>query len=31
MMKGESYFLDEVSENRYIVKRFIRDFIWKKH
>jgi hypothetical protein len=20
-----------VSENRYIVKRFIRDFVWKKH
>ncbi len=31
MIKGESYFLDEVSENKYIVKRFIRDFIWKKH
>jgi len=29
--KGESYFLDEMSPNRFIVKRYIRDFIWKRH
>jgi hypothetical protein len=28
---GESYFIEEVSQNRFIVKRFIRDFVWKKH
>lgn len=26
----ESYFLEEVSQGRFIVKRFIRDFIWNK-
>ena len=30
MFKGESYFLEELSRNRFIVKRFIRDFIWNK-
>jgi hypothetical protein len=30
-IKGESYFVDQSGKGRFIVKRFIRDFVWKKY
>lgn len=27
----ESFFVEEISGSRFIVKRFIRDFVWNKH
>ena len=30
MFESSSYFLEELSRNRFVVRRFIRDFIWNK-
>ena len=30
MFESNSYFLEELSRNRFVVRRFIRDFIWNK-
>ena len=30
VFESDSYFLEELSKNRFVVRRFIRDFIWNK-